>query len=65
MNNEQAEIVAEALGGVPWDSGGGINLVGFKRTDGHLVVISDETICEYESEEAFDEGRSLQSILLH
>ncbi|HSV98702.1 MAG TPA: hypothetical protein VLI39_00910 [Sedimentisphaerales bacterium] len=65
MNSEQAENVAEALAGVPWNSGGSINLVGFKRADGHLVVISDEVICEYENEEAFDEGRPIQSILLH
>lgn len=65
MTTKQAEVVAEALGGVPWNSGGGINLIGFKRVDGHLVVISDEAICEYENEEAFDECRPMRAILLH
>lgn len=65
MNAEQAEVVAEALGGVAWNSGGGANLVGFKRADGHLVVISDEAICEYENEDAFDTGRPIRAFLLH
>jgi hypothetical protein len=65
MNTEQAEIVADALGGVPWDSGGGISLVGIKRGDGHLVVVSDEAICEYENDAAFDAGRPIRAILLH
>jgi len=43
----------------------GINLVRIERADGHLVVVSDEVICEYESEEAFDASRLIRSILLH
>jgi hypothetical protein len=65
MNAELAKIVAEALGGVSWNSGGGINLVRIERADGHLVVVSDEVICEYEDEEAFDTNRPVRSILLH
>jgi hypothetical protein len=65
MNTKQAEIMAEAFGGVSWNSGGGINLVRIERADGHLVVVSDEVICEYENEAAFDENRPLRSIFLH
>jgi len=36
-----------------------------RRGDGHLVVISDESVCEYASEENFDEGRTESSIVFH
>jgi hypothetical protein len=65
MNTQRAKIVAEALGGVSWNSGGGINLVRIERADGHLVVVSDNAICEYETEEAFGVNRAIRSVLLH
>jgi hypothetical protein len=65
MDAENAGIIAEALGGTSWNSGGGIHLVRVERADGHLVVISDEVVCEYENENAFDENRPARSILLH
>jgi len=65
MNEEQANAVADALGGRTWQSGGDIWLVLIDRTDGKLVVVSDEVICEYANQEAFDDCKPLQSILLH
>ena len=64
MNEEQADAVAEALGGESWQSGGGIYLVLLEKKDGRLVVISDDVICEYESEEAFDKCRADKTIVL-
>jgi hypothetical protein len=65
MDNEQAKIVAEALGGTSWDSGGGINLIKLERQDGCLVVLSDEVVCEYKNEEDFNNNKPVNSIFLH
>ena len=65
MDNEQAEILAEALGGTAWDSGGGINVIKLERPNGSFVVISDEVVCEYGSEEDFDNNKPVSSIFLH
>jgi hypothetical protein len=64
MDEIQAEKMAEILGGEAWQSGGDIWLVLIRRNDGHLVVISDEVVCEYENEDAFEENRASRSILL-
>lgn len=64
MDEIQAEKIAEVLGGEAWQSGGDIWLVLIRRNDGRLVVISDEAVCEYESEEAFEDNRTSNSILL-
>jgi hypothetical protein len=64
MDEKQATAIAEALGGEAWQSGGDIWLVLMHRQDGHLVVISDEIVCEYENQEAFDEGKGIASINL-
>ena len=62
MEEEQANAIAEALGGETWQSGGDIWLVLVRRPDGHLVVLSDEVVCEYESHEAFDDAKPLSTI---
>jgi hypothetical protein len=56
MNEQQANALAEALGGLTWNSGGGIWLVLKERSDGRLVVISDEVVCEYASQADFESG---------
>jgi hypothetical protein len=53
MEEEAAVAVAEALDGVPWNSGGGIWLVLKDRSDGSLAVLSDDVVCEYASRQAF------------
>jgi hypothetical protein len=64
VDEEQATAIADALGGDAWQSGGDIWLVLLHRQDGHLVVISDEIICEYENQEAFDDRKPMTSINL-
>lgn len=65
MNEEQANAVAEALGGSAWNSGGDIWLVRFEKPDGKLVILSDEAVSEYKSEEAFDKNRATTTVVLH
>jgi hypothetical protein len=65
MNEQQAQAIADALGGETWQSGGDIWLVTLRRNDGKVVVISDDAICLYADDEAFDAGQALQSIELH
>jgi hypothetical protein len=62
MNEKNARAVAGALGGEAWHSGGNIWLVRFRGKGGRLVVVSEETVCEYEDEEAFYEGNAARSI---
>lgn len=65
MDEKNAEAVAEALGGETWQSGGNIWLVVLRRADGKLVVLSDDVICEYNNDEAFENNSPALSILLH
>ena len=64
MDEKQAKALAKAIGGEDWQSGGGIYVVGIRRPDGKMVVISDDLVAEYEDDEAFDEGRATSTILL-
>jgi hypothetical protein len=64
MEEEQANAVARALGGDVWQSGGDIWLVIFRRADGHVVVLSDEAVCEYPNEEALGTEQPLSNIIL-
>jgi hypothetical protein len=65
MDEKQAEAIAEVLGGETWQSGGDIWLVLLRRSDGKLIVLSDELVSEYENDEAFENNRSSNSIFLH
>jgi hypothetical protein len=64
MNEKQANVVADALGGQAWQSGGGIWLVLLRQGNGKLVVISDEAVCEYDDEQHFEESKPAKAILL-
>lgn len=64
MTEKQAETLAAIVGGEAWQSGGGVWLVTVNRDDGRLVVFSGDSVCEYESDDAFDEGRASNTILL-
>ncbi|MEK7755825.1 MAG: hypothetical protein AAB385_01280 [Planctomycetota bacterium] len=64
MTEEQAVIIAEAMGGNAWQSGGDTWLVVRERTDGRLVVMSDECVCEYVDQDAFDRAQVSNSVLL-
>jgi hypothetical protein len=65
MNEMQAKQVAEALSGETWQSGGGIWLVLIRQGNGKLIVISDESVCEYDDEKHFEESKHSKAILLH
>ena len=58
MSEEQANAVSDALGGDIW-------LVVMHRSDGRVVALSDESVCEYENEDALHEGRAVATILLN
>jgi hypothetical protein len=65
MTEEQANAVAEALGADSWNSGGEIWLVVSHRHDGSIVVLSEDVIKVYESQNAFDADQSGEPVLLH
>jgi hypothetical protein len=56
MDEEKATALAKLLGGETWQSGGDIWLVLIHRSDGKIVVISDELVVEYADEEALGAG---------
>ena len=64
MDEQQAQAIADILGGETWNTGGGICLVVKKRSDGRVVAISDESVCEYENQQALDQGKPSVSIVL-
>jgi hypothetical protein len=64
MNEQQATQLATALGGYTWQSGGNIWLVLLERTDGSLVVFSDEVVCEYPTQAAFEQCQPAATIRL-
>ncbi|MFC2076822.1 hypothetical protein ACFLT7_07050 [candidate division KSB1 bacterium] len=65
MDEESAQSVAEAIGGDPWNSGGNIWLVLCNRSDGKLVVVTNEAVTEYANQDAFDENHPSATIFLH
>jgi hypothetical protein len=65
MTEEQAQSVADALGGDTWQSGGDIWLIVKHRQDGRVVVISDEAVCEYASDGDFEKGQAASVIVLN
>ncbi len=56
MDQQQANQLANVVGGAAWHSGGGIWLVMAHTADGGVVVYSDELIARYENDEAFGNG---------
>lgn len=64
MTEKKAVTLAKAFGGESWQSGGEIWLVLRKRQDGKIVAISDELVCEYEDEDAFERSEVWNSILI-
>ncbi len=62
MSEQQASAIADALSAETWQSGGGIWLVLIHRPDGKLVVLSEEAVCEYDDDAAFESGRAAATI---
>ena len=61
---DRMKAIADALNGNLWQSGGGIWVVICRKKDGKVVVISDESVCEYENEDAFENSKPTRSINL-
>ena len=64
MDERGAEAVARAIDGRTWNSGGGIWLVLKDRSDGKLVAITDESVCEYDSSADFEAGKDARRTIL-
>jgi len=64
MTESEAQTLAAVLGGDAWNSGGGIQLVVIERSDGRVVAISDDAVCEYADRDALMHGRPSNSIML-
>ena len=64
LNELTAPIVASALDGDAWQSGGGIWLIVKRTTDGRVVTISPEVVNEYANEEAFEEDRPKSNLVM-
>jgi hypothetical protein len=64
LNEVSAPIVAAALGGDAWQSGGGIWLIVKRTVDGRVVTISPEVVNVYENKEAFEEDRPKSSLVM-
>jgi len=64
LNERTAPMVADALGGDAWLSGGWIWLVVKRTADGRVVTISPEVINEYADEQAFEANRPKSSMVM-
>lgn len=64
MDERRATALAEALGGETWQSGGDICLVILRGSDGRLVVVSDDVVCEYADAKASDNSEASKTIYL-
>jgi hypothetical protein len=64
MDERTASAVADMLGGEIWNSGGSIWLVLFRRSDGKMVVLSDESVCVYSDETVLLGGGTPETSLL-
>lgn len=64
MNERQANALAEIFSGEAWNSGGGIWLAAYWRGDGKYIVFSGDAVCEYDSEEAFDNAAASNTLVL-
>jgi hypothetical protein len=64
MDEAKANLLAKALHGSPWQSGGGIWLVLFHTASGRVVVLGDEVVKEFKDDEAFENDSESTVILL-
>lgn len=64
LNELTAPMVASALDGDAWQSGGGIWLIVKRTSDGRVVTISPEVVNEYANKEAFEKDWPKSSLQL-
>lgn len=58
LDAKTGKRLAETFGGTTYNSGGGILLHRIDKPNGHIIVISDDCICEYASETDFYGGNN-------
>jgi hypothetical protein len=63
MSEREALAVADALGGVPEHTGGGVWVVKRQRADGSCVVLSPGEVAVYARDEDWRAGRSSSRIV--
>ena len=64
MNEQHAQALADMIGGEVWRSRGEQWVVGVHAGDGRVIAISDEHVCEYSDDDAFDNGTPSTTVLL-
>ena len=65
LTERTAGLIAHALGGRSWQSGGGTWLVLLNsRHNNHLIAISEDVICAYADQKALERNDPLQAIQL-
>ena len=64
LNEHTAHLVASALGGDAWPSGEGGWLVIKRASDGRVVTISETSVIEYETEQAFEAHREKSNVVM-
>lgn len=64
MTEQQATLVAKAIGGEVWESEGDKHIVAIRRPDDGLVVFSTDLISEYDDEVAFENAMPSTTILV-
>jgi hypothetical protein len=64
MDEDRAWTIAQSIGGETWQVTCEDWVALKRRKDGRLVAISDECICEYAAEKAFDAGTADVTIRL-
>ena len=65
MDEQEAQAVAHALGDRTWNSGGEIWLVVFDRSDGKVLALSEEVVCEYQNMDELQGGSAAFVMPLH
>ena len=64
MTKLEAEQIAETFSGRSWRAGDGVWLVIVKQPDGKVLVVSDDLLCEYETQKHFEQALPSQTIPL-
>ena len=64
LNERTAPLVAIALGGDTWQNGEGLWLVIKRASDGRVVIVSETSVIEYETEQAFEVHREKSHLVM-
>lgn len=64
MKEQHAQALADVIGGEAWKTHNNDWVVGLQSSDGRVIAISDEQVCEYADDDAFDTGSPSTTVLL-